>query len=166
MRSGLWPALIGRFRQGAASTGGPAAIDELLQGLSVAQFMNVNAPTVPPNIPVSTLVYDYIFGTDARSFPVIDNDRLVGLVCIGDVRKVPRVRWERTEVGEIMTAAGQLVMAWPGERASDALGDMMKHSVNQLPVVQNGRLVGMLHPCDILYRLHLLSKQEGRIKIT
>ncbi len=165
MPSGLWPALIGRFRQGAAAcTGGRATIEPLLQGFPVSRFMIVNAPTVPPNIPVSTLVYDYLFGTDAHSFPVIDNDRLAGLVCIGDVRKVPRVRWERTEVGEIMTGAGQLVAAWPEERVSDALEDMLKHSVNQLPVVQNGRLVGMLHLCEMLYRLHLLSKEEGRTR--
>ncbi len=64
-------------------------------------------PPVPPNIPISNLVDQYVIGTDERFFPVIDNNRLVGMVCGEDVLKVPRERWDTTEVGEIMTAVGK-----------------------------------------------------------
>ncbi len=136
-------------------------IEDVLGSVCVAQLMNVNVPLVPPNIPVSTLVYDYIIQTDEHAFPVIDNGRLVGLVSIRDIRKVPRPGWEQTEVGEIMTAAAQLTTARPGERASQALCDMVRHDMNQIPVLQDGRLVGMLQCKNILRWLQLQCELEG-----
>ncbi len=63
------------------------------------------AQAIPPNIPVSSLINDYILGSDEAVCPVIDHGRLVGLVHLGDVRKVPLERWDVTEVGEIMVSA-------------------------------------------------------------
>lgn len=160
---GLWLAFIGWFLNNAAvQSYRHVVVEDLLEGVSVVQLMRANAPTVPPSIPVSTLVHDHILGTDERAFPVIDNDRLVGLVCIDDVRKVPREQWEMTWVSQIMTPASQLAVATPREEASEALSDLARRDVNQLPVIQNGQLVGMLCRRDIMRWLQLHSELVGR----
>ena len=125
-------------------------IRDPLAKMHVTQLMSTRMPTVPPNIPVSCLVNDHILVTSERSFPVIDGGRLVGLICLQDVCKVPHEEWDLTEVGEIMTPASQLATAKPGDQAGDALDDLVQRDVNQLPVVQDGRLVGMLRRCDIV----------------
>ncbi len=152
--------LVGRFLHSVATKISPqVAVQDWLGQVPVAQLMQPCVTTVPPNIPIHSLVHEYILGTDERAFPVIDNHCLVGLVCIQDVRKVPDERWDTTEVGEIMTAASQLVLARPEEDARDALYDLAQRDVNQLPVVQDGQLVGMLHRRDILRWLQLHSQR-------
>ncbi len=159
--SGLWLAFIGLFLNNAAvESYRQIVVQDLLGRVTVARLMSSPVPTVAPNIPVSSLVHDHIMGTDARAFPVIDNGRLVGLVCIHDIRKVPRARWETTEVGEIMTAANQLTIARPDELASDAFDDLARCEVNQLPVLQHGRVVGMLRRSDIVRWLELAPRHK------
>ncbi len=68
---------------------------------------SVQVQAIPPNIPVSSLINDYILCSDEAVCPVIDHGRLVGLVHLADVRKVPFERWDLTEVGEIMISASE-----------------------------------------------------------
>lgn len=159
---GLWLAFIGWFLNNAAvQSYRQVVVEDLLGGVPVSQLMRQNAPAVPPSLPVSSLVHDHIMGTDDRAFPVIDNDRLLGLVCIEDVRKAPKERWDSTPVSQIMTPANELAVATPREDAAEALGELATRDVNQLPVVDNGRLVGMLRRRDIMRWLQLHSEVAG-----
>lgn len=163
---GLWLAFIGWFLNNAAMQSYQhVVVEDLLGGVPVSQLMRANAPTVPPNIPVSSLVHDHIMGTDERAFPVIDNDRLVGIVCVEDVRKAPREQWDSTTVSQIMTPESQLVVAAPRQDAGEALNVLASRDVNQLPVVQDGHLVGMLRRRDIMRWLQLHSEMAGRNSI-
>lgn len=156
---GLWLALIGWFlHHAAAQSYRQVVIEDLLAGVSVAELMRANVTTVPSQIPVSTLVHDYILGTDERSFPVIAGDNLVGLVSLEDVRQVNRDKWVTTKISEIMTPATKLTLATPREDAAEAFNDLSSHDVQQLPVVQDGRLVGMLRQRDVVRWLRLDSK--------
>lgn len=161
--SGLWLAFIGWFLNSAAvQSYRQLVIEDLLGGVSVTQLMRAHTPTVTSSLPVSALVHDQIMGTDERAFAVVDNDRLVGLVCIEDVRKAQRAQWDTTTVNQIMTPLSQLVIATQSEDASKALNDLAGRDVNQLPVVEGGRLVGMLRRSDIIRWLQLHSELAGR----
>lgn len=120
--------------------------------------MRSDAPTVPPKLAVSQLVDENVKGTNERAFPVVEGDRLAGLVCLEDVRKVPRASWDTTTVKRIMTPAEPLALVTPREAASDALGNLARRDVRQMPVVQDGRLVGVLRRRDIVRWLHLQSE--------
>lgn len=156
--SGLWLVFIGWFLNYAArTTYQQTVIRDLLEDVPVFRLMRSDVPTVSPNISVSDLVYDHLMGTDEHGFPVMVGDRLVGLVCLQDIRKVPREAWERTTVGQIMTRADQLDVVAAQEDASDALEKLTRRDVRQAPVVDNGRLVGLLRRRDILKWLDLQS---------
>ncbi len=74
------------------------------------QPMGTHVPIVPPNITISNLVKDYVLRSEEKSFPVIANDQLVGLVSLQDALAIPRDRWETTEVGEIMSSTKGLAI--------------------------------------------------------
>jgi CBS domain-containing protein len=79
------------------------------------------------------------------------------MVCLEDVRKVPRSDWESVTVSQVMTPADKLDVISPQEDATDALQKLTNRDVGQIPVVQDGRLVGMLRRKDILRWLQLQS---------
>ncbi len=155
---GLWLAFIGWFLNNAASQAyQQVVIEDVLEGVPVARVMRVEAPTVPPNLSVSNLVDQYLMGTDERGFPVIDRDELLGMVCLEDIRKVPRDAWDSTSISQIMTPANELDVVSPREDVSEALNKLNRRDVRQVPVVQEGRLVGMLRRRDILRWLQIHS---------
>lgn len=112
-------------------------------------------------MPVSNLVYDYIMGSDQRAFPVTRAENLVGLVCLEDVRKVPRQEWDTTRVREIMTTSDQLEIVEPRQDVSDVIQQIARREVSQMPVVEDGRMVGMLLEKDISRWLQLQSGRQA-----
>ena len=156
--SGLWLIFIGWFLNSAAANSyQQAVVRDLLEDVPVFRLMRLNVPTVAPSLSINRLVYDYVMGTDERAFPVMDGERLLGLVCLEDIQKIPREAWEQTTVGEIMTDTSHLDVVNPSEDAGDALEKLTRRDVRQAPVVENGRLVGLLRRRDILKWLELQS---------
>jgi Zn-dependent protease/CBS domain-containing protein len=156
--SGLWLAFIGWFLNSAAvQSYRQVVVDDMLEGVPVARLMRREAPTVTPNLSISQLVDDFVLKTDERAFPVVEGDRLAGLVCLEDVRQVPRTAWDTTPVSQIMTPASQLAVVEPRDDASKAVQQLGQRDVRQIPVVQDGHVVGMLRRRDVLRWLQLQS---------
>jgi CBS domain-containing protein len=87
---------------------------------------------------------------DVGPIPVVDGDRLVGIVTDRDI--VLRVVAEgrdpsSTKVGDI--ASKQLETVSPEEDLDSALRKMASAQVRRLPVVENGRLVGIVAQADV-----------------
>lgn len=160
--SGLWLAFIGWFLNSASiQSYQQVVVQDVLEGVTVERMMRADPPTVPPDIMVSAFVHNHLMGSDEQSFPVVAADgRLRGLVTLDDVRGLPRDRWDSTPVMDIMTPAASLVMVPVDELASDALAQLMEHDVRQLPVMRDGRLVGMLRRRDIVRWLQLHNQME------
>jgi CBS domain-containing protein len=162
--SGLWLIFIGWFlNSAAASSYQQTVIRDILEDVPVFRLMRLNVPTVTPTLPVSHLVYDYVMGADDRAFPVMEGDQLVGMVSMKDIRKVPREEWDRVTVGEIMTDANHLDVVTASEGAGNALEKLTRSDVGQAPVIENGRLVGLLRRRDILKWLELQSGLAYRV---
>ncbi|RPI87972.1 MAG: CBS domain-containing protein [Chloroflexi bacterium] len=156
--SGLWLAFIGWFlKNAAAQSYRQVVVADMLEGIPVSRLMYANAPTVSPNQTVSQLVYDNIMGTNEHAFPVTENNKLVGLVSLEDVRKIPRDDWDVTRVQSVMTPVNDLTIVSPREDATDAFQKLTQKDVNQMPVVQNGELVGILRRRDIMRWLQMQS---------
>jgi len=155
---GLWLAFIGWFLSSAAQANyQQLLIHDLLEDVPVERLMRSNVPTLSPEASVSSLIYDFIMKSDERGFTVMRDDQIVGLVTLEDVRKLSREAWNDTSVSQIMTPVDQLVLATPEEDVSKALDQLISRDVRQMPVVRDGRLVGMLRRRDIVKWLQLQS---------
>jgi CBS domain-containing protein len=87
--------------------------------------------------------------SDVGSLPVVDGDRLVGIVTDRDIalRAVGEGKGVETPVGEI--ASTDIVSVRPEQDLDEALQLMAQHQVRRLPVVEeSGRLVGMFAQAD------------------
>lgn len=156
--NGLWLAFIGWFLNTAASQSYQQLVmQEVLEDVPVARLMRRNPPTTSGSSSVSQLVYDYAMGTDDYAFPVMDGDKLIGIVTLDDVRSVSRDQWDATRVADIMTPVDRLVLTTINEDAADAVRKLIERDVRQLPVMHEGRLAGLLRRRDIMRWLQLHS---------
>jgi Zn-dependent protease/predicted transcriptional regulator len=154
---GLWTAFIGWFLyRAAAASYSRVLLTDVLDGVPVSRLMRRDPVTVYPELSVATVVDQYFMGSADRAFPVIEGDRLVGIVTLEDVRNVRREDWAKTRISDVMTQAPRLIVATPEEMANSALEKLGQRDIQQLPVVDaNGTLLGVVERRDILRWLEL-----------
>lgn len=158
--NGLWLAFIGWFLNSASSQSyQQMVVHDILEGVLVGRMMRADPPTVPPDSSVSSLVHDHVMGTDEAGFPVLEADRLAGIVTLDDVRAIPRADWETTTVRNIMTPFDKLITVSADDDGAVALGRLTQNDVRQLPVVDGHRLVGLLRRRDIMRWLQTQAEQ-------
>jgi Zn-dependent protease/CBS domain-containing protein len=154
--NGLWIAFIGWFLLSAAqSANTQVRTQSALRGVTVGQVMNRQPVTVPANISLQKLVDDYMLPAGIRAAPVIQGDSLSGLITLSDIGRVERERWASTPVGHAMRSAEDVAVASPGQALYEALQEMVSRDINQLPVMQNSHLVGLLNRESIVRYLQL-----------
>jgi Zn-dependent protease len=160
--NGLWTSFIGWFLNNAAeSTREAQVLRESLRGVRVAELMNPNPPAASPDLSVQDFVLDQVMRQGQRALLVADGGRLLGIVSITDAKKVPQESWSSTPIGEIMTPV-PLKTVSPNTAMSRALEMLVDGTLNQAPVVQDGRVVGLLSRADLLRFLQLREELNLR----
>jgi CBS domain-containing protein len=155
---GLWVAFIGWFLNNAAALSyRQLVIREALRDVPVSRLMLTQIATVPPELSVSALVDRHLLRSDQRAFPVVADGRLEGMVCLREVRKLDRAAWDKTAVRDIMVPADKLAFAGPHEDAGEVLSRLAGRDLNQLPVLEDGRVRGLVRREDILKWLALYA---------
>ena len=84
------------------------------------------------------------------SLPITDEEKLVGMITDRDITTrvvADAADPETTSVGDVYSR--DLVSVEPDEDLEEALQLMARHQVRRLPVVENGRLVGIVAQADI-----------------
>lgn len=159
---GLWISFIGWFLNSAALLSyRQLLVKESLENVPAARLMQTGFMVVPPDLPVDRLVDDYFLHSDQRGIPVVAGDRLAGMVCLEDVRKIERCAWPHKRVREIMTPASALVQVAPQEDAHHVLSLLGERKFNQIPVVDGGQVRGLIRREDILKWLSLYEHPDG-----
>jgi len=160
---GIWISLIGWFLNYAArSSYRQLVARESLETVPVTRLMQTEFATVSPDLALDRLVEDYVLHSAQRGFPVVENDRLVGMVSMEDLRKLPRENWPAQHVRNIMTPVSRLIQVGRQDDSFKALSLLGEGKVNQIPVVENGYVRGLIRREDILKWLSLHEGLETR----
>lgn len=163
---GLWIGFIGWFLLSSAqSANSEVMLQSVFRGVTVAEVMNTSPMTVPANISLQKLVNEYLLPLGLRSVLVTQADQLAGLITLSDIRHIPREDWEKVPVGHAMIPRERLHIVSPQQSLNDVLPLMAGRDVNQLPVVQDDRLVGVLSRDAIVRYLEVrrsLGVEDGR----
>ncbi len=139
----------------------------------VRDWMTRDPLTIDPGLSVSG-AYQLMKESGIRRLPVVEGGRLLGIVTLGDLRAAvasPEANlnifemafhMERFTVMQIMTR--EVVTVTPDSSIEVACELMLKHKIGGLPVVADGRLVGILTESDI-FRLvaQHWSENEGAV---
>jgi Zn-dependent protease/predicted transcriptional regulator len=153
---GLWIAAIGWFLQGAGQSTLQATRQEsALRGLRVRDLYRPDTVTISPEATLSELIDGWLVPGNRRAVPVAVDGRLVGMVTVADLHGIPPEARASTRVGEVMGGRDAVVTASPDSRVSDVLRSMVEGRFEQVPVVDGGRLVGILGLSDVAMQLQL-----------
>jgi Zn-dependent protease len=156
---GLWVAFIGWFLDNAASIQIQQVMFRgLLTGHLVSQAMSTNCAVIPEDLTLQQLVDDRILGGGQRTFLVNRGDETVGLITLHRIKEVPRPEWATTSAAQVMLPFEQLKCVDPDTELWSALQKMDRNGVNQMPVIRDQRIIGMLSREDAITFLRTLQE--------
>ena len=113
---------------------------------------------VRPDTTLEQLVNEHIWGSGRRSLVVKQNGRVVGLLTLHDVKKVLRSDWPTTTAAQAMIPAEQMKRIRPDAELVAALEEMDRDGVNQLPVMGDDQIQGLLGRDDVISLLATLGE--------
>ncbi len=149
--NGLWIAFIGWFLNSAAvQSGAQLVIEDALAGHTARDAMITDYPRVTGSATLDTLVEQQVLRSGRRCFPVVEGDSLYGLVTLHHITAVPQERWPFTRVADIMIPRSRLKTVGPDDPLMTVMERMTTEDINQFPVVEDGRLVGMIARENVL----------------
>jgi CIC family chloride channel protein len=131
----------------------PAHRDEynkpLLERIFVADAMNTDVVSLPPEESVEK-AYQMMLDKNFKGIPIVESERVVGMVTMSDLLRVPREQMNSTNLKSIMTR--DLLITYPDESLLEVLNKMTQKGVGRLPVVsrETNKLVGIITRTDIM----------------
>jgi len=156
---GLWIAFLGWFLDSAASAQVQLVmLQDLLRGRTVSQAMSTRCAAVPADLTLRELVDDHILASGQHCFIVERGNNAVGLMTLQRIKEVPRSEWAATQAGQVMLPLEQVRGVDPNTGLWTALQKLDQEGVNQLPVTQDHRVIGMLSREDVLSFLRTLQE--------
>ena len=156
---GIWMAFIGWFLAGAARGEAQGMqLEAVLAPLTARDIMHNDFATVTPGSSVQQLVDEQMVGHGHRAVMVANDDRVTGIVTVSDVRRVPREEWGNTPVQRIMTSREEIVTVPATQSALDVLVMIGERRLNQVPVLEEGRMIGLITRRELLDRVQVAGK--------
>src|SRR6476469_1182030 len=137
---GLWSVLVGVFLLIAANS----VVRSTRDSVTVAQAMSPPLP-VEPDLPITRFVDEVLPLHRHVTFPVVLNRRLLGILSLEDLKKIPREKWRSLRAREVMrTVKSQLFV--PENATIESVSELLEaNGVGAVGVInQSGELIGFL----------------------
>jgi CBS domain-containing protein len=133
----------------------------------VQDFMTPDPIVIAPG---ASLVeaYNLMFDHEIRRLPVVEGEELVGIVTLSDILQATPGRPDESDLEtrlEMSTYTVRDLMTYdpitivPEDTIQEAAERMLEYKVSGLPVLQNGRVVGIVTESDI-FKLFVESWSE------
>jgi len=149
--NGLWMAFIGWFLLSASRESyAQMVITEGLRGLRVADVMSHDFPVVDSYINLQTFTEEHLTRTGRRFWVVTLNGQPEGIITPNEISSVPRNRWPYTTVADVMRPLDATRTVNPNTPVTEALEVMAQQDLNQLLVVNDRGLAGLISRSHIL----------------
>ena len=157
--NGIWIAFIGWFLESAASSQiQQQTIHDLLVGHHAADAMRRDYTSILPDMTLNQLINQHILGTGTRSLVVKQDDRVFGLLTLHNIKAIPSSSWQTTTAAQVMIPLEKMKTIRPEAELADALGEMDRDGVNQLPVMAGDQIQGVLGRDDVINFLQTMSQ--------
>jgi|ERR1051326_585805 Zn-dependent protease len=137
---GLWSALVGFFLLGAATNVVRSAREPSTVGDVMAAPISIE-----PDLPINRFIDDILPLHRQTSFPVAHNQRLLGILALEDLKKLPRIEWRNRRARDVMRSVNSSLFIKDSAPVT-AASELMKHNgIGAVAVItESGELVGYL----------------------
>ncbi|BBO67123.1 hypothetical protein DSCA_10530 [Desulfosarcina alkanivorans] len=127
-------------------------IIDLLEGnqqssVQISDLMSFPVFTVPSDTSMAE-VARMLRRRGCTGLPVVDGDRLVGVISRRDFKKIRKEGQLQAPVKAFMST--RVITIEPGKSPIQAARTMVRHDVGRLPVVEAGRLIGIITRSDAM----------------
>jgi Zn-dependent protease/CBS domain-containing protein len=157
--NGVWLIFIGAFLQNAAAAGYQQAImDDRPPPVLVRSVMQTRVPVIALDAALGDLLNRNLTQPDGHTLFVMDDQEVVGMVVMMDVKKSVVEKWASATVRDIMTPVSDLHYVGADEDVVDAFERLQRFDMRHIPVMFNNRIVGLLHRKDVHRLLQLHSE--------
>jgi predicted transcriptional regulator len=112
--------------------------------------MNRNYTIIPAETTLQQLVDHHILVSGRCCFIVTQGDKVMSLLTLHRIKEAPRTEWPTTTAAQVMIPAPQMKRVQPDAELWTALEAMDRDGVNHLPVMPDGRMLGLLSRDDIV----------------
>jgi len=147
---GLWMVFIGWFLRSAAEASFQQfVLRGMLEGVTARDMMSPEPETVAPDLPLQRLVDEHFLQRRYQSFPVVDGDRVLGLVTLDQVKERSRDAWPDLRVRDVMREADDEVVVDGDEPMAEVLPRMQSSGLRRVLVTEDGRLRGVVSASDV-----------------
>lgn len=113
----------------------------------ISDIMSFPVQTVPADDLMED-VADLLRKKGCTGVPVMENDELVGIISRRDFHKIKKAKQLKSPVKAFMSR--KIISITPGKSPLQAARRMVKHDVGRLPVVENGRVIGIVTRSDTM----------------
>jgi Zn-dependent protease len=159
---GFWLVLIGWFLFSAARSSQIQLLLRLsVERLKVHDLMRTRFEVVQATLPLKFFLEERLLRSGQLVWPVVEDERVVGVVSFDDVSKHLDTDRGRYTVADAMQLIEESVP--PDLAGRDALQILLRSEHDPVPVIDDGRIVGMLYRADIMrwLALHQLEASAG-----
>jgi CBS domain-containing protein len=116
----------------------------------VADMMRPQPVTVEAHRTLREVADQFFLRYPYKAYPVVRDGEFLGMLTLGDLQGTDRHRWEDLRAGDLAAGHGPTAAVQPREPVLQALRKLAASGQSRLPVVEDGRLVGLLCGRDVL----------------
>lgn len=143
--TGIWWIFLGGFLFNAAAQALRSLEVELgLSDLRVRDLMSTQLRTVEADTALRWLAPSPAAIDPLTAFMVVRNEVVVGMMTGQALHALDPSRFQTAMVADVMVPAGQVAPIAPGATGAEALERLQAAAVGVLPVVEDGRLLGLV----------------------
>lgn len=141
----------------------------MFEKVRVKEWMTTPVVSISPNVSIVN-AHQIMKENGVRRLPVLENERLVGIVTLGDIREASpsdattlsiwelNYLWAQLTVEKVMTR--KVMTISEDSPILDAAQIMLDHKVSGLPVLDDkGKVVGVITESDI-FRMLIQSREK------
>jgi Zn-dependent protease/predicted transcriptional regulator len=159
---GLWFVLIGLFlRQAAESSYQQLVVRRGLSPYAVRDVMTRSVMTVPADATAADLADHFFWTHHVSSFPVVEGNRVVGIVGLDQIKALPAEARAATRARDFMHPLSETLAVAPGDSLWSALEKLTRNGVGRVVVLEGDRLAGYLSVKDVAHVLAVAPKTNA-----
>ena len=132
-------------------------VDFILSDVSIGSIMSKEVKTIDPETNIEDFL-KMVTTYQHTGFPVVSNDRILGIITLNDAKKVSDEMIYTTKVKEVMET--DIVCLAPDDDANKAWKIMSQKGFGRFPVLENDDLVGIVTRSDLVQAFQIRTEMS------